>query len=82
MAPNGHAASESRAADRPSQNNSRSPWLKKHGSVEFRAWQKEHPAQSLTKEEWQNSKHVDGLSLYYAALQIWDEPDSSVSHFH
>jgi hypothetical protein len=80
MAPNGHAASEPRSADRSSQSNSRSTWLKKHGSVEFRAWQKEHPGQPLTEQEWQNSTRVDGLALYYATLQIWDEPDSSVSH--
>ncbi|KAH7393927.1 hypothetical protein DE146DRAFT_633864 [Phaeosphaeria sp. MPI-PUGE-AT-0046c] len=77
MAPNGHAPADSRTADRSSQPSSRPMWLKRHGSTEFRDWQKEHPTQHLAYDDWKTSKHVDGLSLYYAALQIWDESDSS-----
>lgn len=79
MAPNGHAPAGSRTADRSSQPSSRPMWLKTHGSTEFREWQKEHPTQQLTYDDWKTSRHVEGLSLYYAALQIWDESDSSVS---
>lgn len=79
MAPNGHAPAGLRTSDRSSQPSTRAKWLKEHGSAEFKVWQKEHPTQHLTYDDWKTSKHVEGLSLYYAALQIWEESDSSVS---
>jgi hypothetical protein len=47
--------------------------------MEFKEWQKEHPADPISKKDWETSQNIEGLSLYYAALKIWDEPDSSVS---
>lgn len=82
MAPNGHASSGAGSADPSTHGAPRPSWLQAHGNTEFKAWQKEHPAESLSYEEWQKSKHtgIDGLTLYYAALQILEESDSSVSH--
>jgi len=78
MAPNGHAPSEARDADRSNQNGSRPVWLEKHGDMEFKEWQKEHPANPISQKAWEKSKDIEGLTLYYAALQIWNESDSSV----
>jgi len=82
MAPNGHTASVARPSESTPQKNSRPDWIKEHGIVEFKAWQKENPKQTVSYEEWSSkgSNHIAGLSLFYAALSIWDEPDSSVSH--
>jgi hypothetical protein len=78
MAPNGHTPAGARSNDRPP-SGSRPIWHQKHGNAEFQNWQKENPTQDISYDEWKSSKHVEGLSLYYAALQIWEESDSSVS---
>lgn len=78
MAPNGHTASRQRSG-RASLTKSRQDWLEQYGSDEYRIWQKENPSQPLSYEQWKQSNHVNGLSLYYATLHIFDEPDSSVS---
>jgi hypothetical protein len=78
MAPNGHASGGSKSADRSHQAVSRSVWHENHGSTEFQNWQEENPTQHLSYDDWKSSKHVAGLSLYYAAMQIWEESDSSV----
>jgi hypothetical protein len=80
MAPNGHASGDSQAVDHPPQVSSRPVWHERHGSAEFKNWQKENPTQHISYNDWKNSKHVEGLSLYYAALRIWEESDSSVGH--
>jgi hypothetical protein len=79
MAPNGHASADPQSGDRENQAVPPPAWHERHGSVEFKNWQKENPTQHLSYEDWKSSKHVAGLSLYYAALHIWDESDSSVS---
>ncbi|KAH8727219.1 hypothetical protein GQ44DRAFT_790048 [Phaeosphaeriaceae sp. PMI808] len=77
MAFNGHAPPVSEQFDRQTQASSRPSWHEKHGSEEFKEWQAENPTQHISYEDWKSSKHVDGLSLYYAALRIWEESDSS-----
>ncbi|CAO2656246.1 Nn.00g050490.m01.CDS01 [Neocucurbitaria sp. VM-36] len=76
MAPNGHVASGLRDA-RQSQPSSLRSWLDEHGNSEFETWQHEHPTQHLSYDDWKTSQHVDGLSLYYAALHLFEESDSS-----
>jgi hypothetical protein len=82
MAPNGHTSTGLRSADRPVKGGMRASWLNRRGSIEFRNWQKENPTQHIDYNVWKDSEHVEGLSLYYAAMQIWDETDSSVSDVH
>ncbi|KAL5121135.1 hypothetical protein ACEQ8H_000986 [Pleosporales sp. CAS-2024a] len=77
MAANGHAAAESRSVHRQSARSSRPEWRVRYGSEEFKTWQKEHPSEHISYEDWKDSQHVKGLSLYYAALHIWEETDSS-----
>jgi hypothetical protein len=79
MAPNGHASSDQQTVDRRSQPSSRPAWHERRGSAEFRAWKMEHPKQHLSYDDWKVSSHVDGLSLYYAALHVWEESESSAS---
>jgi hypothetical protein len=79
MAPNGHASADPRSGDHEHQSIPPPVWHESHGPAEFKNWQKENPTQHLSYEDWKSSKHVAGLSLYYAALRIWDESDSSVS---
>jgi hypothetical protein len=78
MAPNGHTSAEPQSADRSAKGGMRAAWLKRRGSDEFKNWQAENPTEHIDFKEWKGSKHVEGLSLYYAAMQIWDETDSSV----
>lgn len=78
MAPNGHAAAGRNEA-RQSRSSSLRNWLDQYGDTEFRTWQDEHPTHDLTYDDWKHSEHVDGLSLYYATLSLFEEPDSSVS---
>jgi hypothetical protein len=78
MAPNGHTPAGAKSVDR-SPGGSRPAWHQRHGSAEFKNWQRENPTQNLSYDEWKASKHVEGLSLYYAALNIWEESESSVS---
>lgn len=53
------------------------PWHESHGREEFKLWQKAHPLNHISYENWKVSTYVDGLSLYYAAVRICtDFPDS------
>lgn len=87
MAPNGHAPTDLPAVDKQSQAYSRPKSYERKRSAEFKIWQKENPTQTLTYDDWKSSKHVDGISLYYATLHIWDDLTTSVrqqlliSHF-
>jgi hypothetical protein len=87
MAPNGHAPTDLPAVDKQSQAHPRPIWYERQRRAEFKIWQKENPTQTLTFENWKNSKHVDGISLYCATLRIWDDLTTSVrqqlliSHF-
>jgi hypothetical protein len=67
-------------ADRPINATSRPPtWLESEKKTEYKNWLKENPTQHhQTFDDWKISKHADGLALYYAALRIWEESDSSV----
>ncbi|KAJ4365717.1 hypothetical protein N0V83_008337 [Neocucurbitaria cava] len=76
MAPNGHAAAGRNEAHQ-SRSSSLRNWLDQYGDAEFRTWQDEHPTHDLTYDDWKHSEHVDGLSLYYATLSLFEEPDSS-----
>jgi len=67
------------SADTSAQVSSRPNWHARHGSGEFKIWQKEHPSEHISYDDWKSSPHGKGLSLYYAALHIWEESDSSVS---
>jgi hypothetical protein len=80
MAPNGYASADTQRVDHSVRTNSRPVWLESEKKADFNDWQKENPTQHLSFEEWKSSKHVEGLSLYYAALRIWEESDSSVGH--
>ncbi|KAH5053553.1 hypothetical protein HBH96_152440 [Parastagonospora nodorum] len=77
MAPNGHAPAGDMSADNPSQVSSRPKWHARHGSGEFKIWQKEHPSEHISYDEWKSPQPGKGLSLYYAALHIWEESDST-----
>ena len=77
MAPNGHKSPKKHDVRDP--RNVSQSWLESNGKIEYQAWQAENAIQ-MSFDEWKSSKHVDGLSLYYAALSIFNEPDSSVSH--
>jgi hypothetical protein len=66
-------------ADRTLEGNSRPMmWLESEKKTEWKNWLKENPTQHATFEDWKALKHTDGLALYYAALRIWEESDSSV----
>jgi hypothetical protein len=80
MAPNGHAPAGPKSGDRSHQPGSRQVWHENHGITEFKNWQEENPTQHLSYDDWKSSQHVAGLSLYYAAMQIWEESDSSVGN--
>ncbi|KAF2130098.1 hypothetical protein P153DRAFT_366571 [Dothidotthia symphoricarpi CBS 119687] len=39
-------------------------------------WTHINPKQKITYDDWKKSEETKGLALYYAALNIWDEPDT------
>jgi len=44
-------------------------------------WRADHPTQSISYDDWKTSHHVAGLSLFFAAADIFNESASSVSFF-
>jgi hypothetical protein len=79
MAPNGHKATGRKGARQSRDTGSTSFW-ESQGRDVWKKWQEEDPTHDLPYLEWQNSKHVTGLPLYYATLDVLQESDSSVSH--
>jgi hypothetical protein len=66
---------------RLSQGGQSSSWLEKYGHSEWQAWRDADASHQLSYDAWkQSGQHVDGLSLYYATLHIFQESDSDVSH--
>lgn len=85
MAPNGHPTTDPSPVNGQSGNEPSKPWWIKNGQKEYKAWQKAHPLNHIAYEKWKTSKYVDGISLYYATLGIFDGSDSSViysTHFY
>ncbi|KAI8939462.1 hypothetical protein NX059_003237 [Plenodomus lindquistii] len=76
MAPNGHKASERRDGHQSHKSSCQS-WLKTKGEIEFEKWQTDNPTQQLSYKEWEKSEHVAGLSLFFAAADIFNESSSS-----
>ncbi|KAF2851127.1 hypothetical protein T440DRAFT_478613 [Plenodomus tracheiphilus IPT5] len=76
MAPNGHKASQRRDGHQSHKSSCQS-WLKTKGQIEFEEWRADNPTQQLSYEDWTSSKHVAGLSLFFAAADIFDESDST-----
>ncbi|KAF1843833.1 uncharacterized protein K460DRAFT_357513 [Cucurbitaria berberidis CBS 394.84] len=76
MAPNGHAA-PGRRDTRQSQSSSVQNWLDKYGDSEYQTWRHENPKEQLSYDDWKTSGHVDGLTLYYATLRLFEQSDSS-----
>ncbi len=79
MAPNGHGASR-RSDVQQSQATQHQSWLDQFGHSEYQNWRNGNPTKHLSYDDWKTSQHVDGLSLYYATLQIFEESDSSVCY--
>jgi hypothetical protein len=78
MAPNGHTASTKKGT-RKSRDAQSSSWMDKHGFEEYEAWKEANPDTRLPYDDWrQSNQHVNGLSLYYTTLNIFEESDSSV----
>lgn len=76
MAPNGHKASQRRNGHQSHRSSCQS-WLKTKGETEFEEWRADNPTQQLSYEDWKSSKHVAGLSLFFAAADIFNESESS-----
>jgi hypothetical protein len=83
MAPNGHAASGKKGL-RKSSDNSPVFWEDKYGHREFMDWKEANQNGPFPSyEEWMESqKLTGGLSLYYTALRMFEESDSTVGHYH
>lgn len=83
MAPNGHAAS-GRKSTHKSSDSSSVFWEDKHGHREFMDWKEANQnGPSPSYEEWvESQKMTGGLSLYYTALSMFEESDSTVGHCH
>jgi hypothetical protein len=56
-------------------------WLEIYGEAEYAVYQKDHAPSDLGYEEWATSVHAHGMYLWHAALDVWEEPSSSVSHW-
>ncbi|KAI4693221.1 uncharacterized protein J4E88_001592 [Alternaria novae-zelandiae] len=78
MAPNGHAAS-GRKSTHKSSDSSPVFWEDKHGHREFMDWKEANQnGPSPSYEEWvESQKMTGGLSLYYTALSMFEESDST-----
>lgn len=83
MAPNGHAASGKKGV-RKSSEESPGFWEDKHGHREFMDWKEANQNGPFPSyEEWVESQKITGgLSLYYTALSMFEESDSTVSYCH
>jgi len=55
-------------------------WLEIYGGAEYAVYKKDHAPSDLEYEEWATSVHAHGMYLWHAALDVWEEPSSSVSH--
>lgn len=53
-------------------------WLEIYGEAEYAVYKKDHPATDLKYDEWATSVHAHGMYLWHAALDVWEEPSSSV----
>ena len=80
MPPNGHKASPRCPRPRAHKSSCQS-WIQAKGLHEFDVWRADHPTQSISYDDWKTSHHVAGLSLFFAAADIFNESASSVSFF-
>jgi hypothetical protein len=55
-------------------------WLEIYGEAEYGLYQKDHADLEIGYEEWAKSVHAHGMYLWHAALDVWEEPSSSVRH--
>ncbi|KAH8644191.1 hypothetical protein IG631_01655 [Alternaria alternata] len=78
MAPNGHQASAKKGIHKSSDSSSVF-WEDKHGHREFMDWKEANQnGPFLSYEEWvESQKKSGGLSLYYTALRMFEDSDST-----
>jgi hypothetical protein len=83
MAPNGHQAPAKKGIHKSSDSSSVF-WEDKHGHREFMDWKEANQNGPFPSyEEWvESQKKSGGLSLYYTALRMFEDSDSTVSYCH